>query len=208
MSSNSSDVLRRDLTAAEARENIPKCIEICRRAMADELDSDPRAVWYFGIKLAAMLLTDRESPRAQDVDEAIEVMSRMLTVITRQGQPGYWARLHLQLGGAIARKGGQNEAIRHYEAALEVLRKDKHPEEWALAKKAAGEAYYRLAKDDSISELSRSLEYHRDALTVFTPEKCPDEGLVEAIDMIENVIAKAKELAKKRKTSKEKKGRI
>jgi tetratricopeptide (TPR) repeat protein len=195
MDSPNSDALRRELSDAEAHEDVPKCIEICRRALADESRLDPEAELHFGLKLAGYLIAHDDHPPDTDVDEAIRVFHRLLRVITRQDKPRAWARLQLQLGGAIAlRKGDPNEAIKHFENALEVLTKERDPEEWALAKKAAGEAYYRLAKDNSISELSRSLRYHREALTVFTLEKNPDEGLVEAIDMIENVIARAKEL--------------
>jgi len=140
------------------------------------------------------LLAGQEPPREENVDEAIQLLSRMLTLMTRQAQPGYWARLHLQLGGAIAsRNGNRSEAIRHYEKALEVFTKDKHAEEWALAKRAAGDAYYRLAQDnDSIPDLNKALTYYREALTVFTPEKYPDEGLIETIDLIADVLSKAK----------------
>lgn len=107
--------------------------------------------------------------------------------------------MNSQLGAAIlARKGDLNEALLHFENALEVFTREKSPEEWALAKKAAGEVYYRLADSDSIAELAKSLEYHRDALTVFTAEKYPDEGLIETIDMIERVIARAKASNKSR----------
>ena len=197
MRSGDSNVNRRKLAMAEARGDIQKCVEICRSAMTNEVNSDPRNLWYFGIKLTAFLLADDQPPREKDIDEAIRVLSRMLTVITRQDQPGYWARMHLQLGGAIDRQGDPSEAIMHYESSLEVFTKEKQPEEWALAKRAAGEAYYRLA----IVELTKSLEYHREALTVFTPEKYSNEGLVETIAMIENVVAKTR--AKKREKKKQ-----
>jgi tetratricopeptide (TPR) repeat protein len=88
----------------------------------------------------------------------------------------------LQIGTAIAlRKGDINEAIKHYEQALQVLTMDKDPEEWALAKRAAGEAYYLRGSSD----LRKALEYYREALTVFTPEQYPDEGLLEAIEMMQ-----------------------
>ncbi len=154
--------------------------------MTTELDSNPKNLWFFGIKLVACLLADQDQPSDKDVNEAIQVMNRMLTVFTREKQPKYWAHVHLQLGRAVR---DPKEALLHYEKALEVFTKEKHPEDWALAKKAAGEVYYHLA--DSIPELNKSLDYHRDALTVFTPEKYPDEGLVEAIEMIESAIAKA-----------------
>ncbi len=195
-SKNSSVALRDKLTGAEAIDDIPKCIEICRTALAGRarLSSDDN--WYFGIKLAALLKT-RESASSQDVDEAVAVMEHLLAVVSRQDKPMRWAFLNLQLGGAIVvRKGDLNEALLHFENALEVFTREKNPEDWALAKKAAGEIYYRLADSDAIAQLTKSLEYHRDALTVFTAEKDPGEGLIETIDMIEGVISRAKASSK------------
>lgn len=192
MISANPDSLRKELAEAEARGDIPKCIEICRHALTDESILDPDLL-HFGIKLAAFLIAYHESASERDVDEAIGVLKRLLTVMSRQKKPRAWGRLHLQIGAAIVqRKGDINEAIEHYEKALEVLTKEKDPKEWAVAKKAAGEAYYLLA--DSISDLCKSLTYYREALTIFTIEKYPDEGLVEAINMIETLVSKAKAL--------------
>lgn len=196
-SNSSSGTLRERLIEAEALGDIPKCIEICRTALAEGSKSSPDDSWYFGVKLVALLKTP-ESASSKDVDEAITVMERLLALFSRRDKPRWWAFLNLQLGAAIvARKGDLNEALSHFENALEVFTREKSPEEWALAKKAAGEVYYRLADSDSIAELSKSLEYHRDALTVFTAEKYPDEGLVETIEMIEGVIARARAVSRK-----------
>jgi tetratricopeptide (TPR) repeat protein len=193
-SPNSDDDLRKKLTNAEAEENIPECIRICRRALAEASNSDPDYELHFGLKLAAFLLAYKDSATVTDLDEAIRVMRQLLQATSRQDKPKTWALLNLQLGGAIGmRKGDLNEAIRYYEKALEVFTREKDAKEWALAKVAAGEAYYRLAGDDSIADLCKSLEYHREALTVFTPELYPNEGLIETIDMIEDVVAKARE---------------
>jgi tetratricopeptide (TPR) repeat protein len=191
-SNSSSGTLRERLIEAEALGDIPKCIEICRTALAEGSRLSPDDNWYFGVKLVALLRTP-ESASSQDVDEAIAVMERLLAVLSRRDKPRWWAFLSSQLGAAIlARKGDLNEALLHFENALEVITREKSPEEWALAKRAAGDVYYRLANSDSIAELTKSLEYYRDALTVFTAEKYPDEGLVETIDMIERAIARAR----------------
>lgn len=50
MSASDLKVTRGELSAAEAAEDVQKCIEICRSAMTPELDSDPKNLWYFGIK--------------------------------------------------------------------------------------------------------------------------------------------------------------
>jgi tetratricopeptide (TPR) repeat protein len=196
-SNSSTGTLRPQLIEAEALGDIPKCIEICRTALAEGSRLSPDDNWYFGVKLVALLRTP-ESASSQDIDEAIAVMERLLAIFSRREKPRWWAFLNSQLGAAIlAREGDLNEALLHFENALEVFTREKSLEEWALAKKAAGEVYYRLADSDSIAELTKSLEYHRDALTVFTAEKYPEEGLVETIDMIERVIARAKAVGSK-----------
>ena len=194
MRASDPNVTRRELAAAEAAEDVQKCIEICRGAMTTESNSDPKNLWHFGIKLAAFLKT-RESASSQDVDEAIAVMEHLLAVVSRQDKPIRWAFLNSQLGAAILERNGDlSEALLHCENALEVLTREKNPEDWALAKRAAGDAYYRLAQDnDSISDLNKALTYYREALTVFTPEKYPDEGLIETIDLIASVLSEARE---------------
>ncbi|OQY87503.1 MAG: hypothetical protein B6D41_11635, partial [Chloroflexi bacterium UTCFX4] len=75
--------------------------------------------------------------RLPDMPRKIELCRAALERVTREQNPNLWAALQNEIANALAqnpqgeRAENLEEAIRHYELALEVRTRDKFPEQWA-----------------------------------------------------------------------------
>jgi len=105
------------------------------------------------------LLGERESGKEgiRHLDEAVEAFQAALNEYTRERVPLQWARTQNNLGNALqmlgARASGQDRqierleaAIAAYRAALEELRRELVPIDWAMSLSGQGEALRRLAE--------------------------------------------------------------
>jgi hypothetical protein len=151
---------------------------ICRRALTDLPAMDADSAFYFGVKLLALLLAHEGSVLSDEQEEAIVLTECLLRLLECKPATKRLAVLHLQRAKVLAdrKKGDTLENLRsaalHFEEALAIYTKEQDAFEWALTKVAAGETYWRIGEKDS---RDRALSYHRDALTVFTPQRYPNE---------------------------------
>jgi len=81
--------------------------------------------------------------------------------------------VHLALANALAESDRLPEAVRHYEQALEVRRREDVPFKWALTKSNLGHALMLLGAEGDRESLQRAVACHRTALEVMTRREYP-----------------------------------
>ena len=172
--SESFEDLSQEVSEAEISGKTETVAATCRRALdSPTVQSSAERMFHFGMKLAALLLGGDEPIRDEDVSEGIFVLRKLLTFVSPVKNPAEYASTHLQLGSALFREERNlRSAISHFEEALLFLRQERSPREWALAKVAAGQAYWWL---DHRRERVVAIRYLEEALAYFTLEKFPED---------------------------------
>jgi CHAT domain-containing protein/tetratricopeptide (TPR) repeat protein len=122
---------------------------------------------------------EREPP--EDTEGQFLVLGRYLQGETPTGAPTSWglatrdlADLYLKRSYYGAR-GKPEEAIRLYQQALTLVKKDTDPVEWADICSSLATAYTECATGDRLSNLEAALQYEKKALEVRTRERMPVE---------------------------------
>jgi tetratricopeptide (TPR) repeat protein len=109
----------------------------------------------------------------------IDLLSQALTLVSRETQPELWAQLQDDLASSLAEVPGKNrgknieQAIRHYQLALEVRRSWLHPFEWAATQNNLATAYRDRIYGVRADNVEKALDLYQQALEVRTRELDP-----------------------------------
>ncbi|MGD9980315.1 MAG: hypothetical protein AB7H66_00060 [Hyphomonadaceae bacterium] len=123
--------------------------------------------------LATWLTT---SPQADDVREAADRLRAALTVVSQRLDAAEWARVNHLLGDALVTLGQREEAIRHYDAALQVRTPETYVEAWVSTMSARTNAAYDLARRNGDTAMHLAvIEAYREIARVRTREVAPEE---------------------------------
>jgi len=119
------------------------------------------------------------APSSGGLEKQIEVYEEILSQLTREQEPAFWASVQNKLGIAYAarRRGNRGEnlekAISAYEAACEVTRDRGLLVDWAMAQNNLGAALRKRVRGDKAENLERAIAAYEAALEVFHREQFP-----------------------------------
>jgi CHAT domain-containing protein len=122
------------------------------------------------------------------LEQAIDHFDQALQVYTRQSYPQErasaqrnLANLHYHVAWLYAQRVGETQAddldraIEHYEAALEIWRRDKFPQKWASAQHGLGVAWFHRVHGSREKNLEEAIACHEAALSMRMRNKHPAE---------------------------------
>jgi tetratricopeptide (TPR) repeat protein len=126
--------------------------------------------------------------KIKNLEEAIGHYELALEVYTRQAFPEHWAETHKNLADTYSGRSlgervknlekAQNleEAIGHYELALEIYTRETFPEDWAKTHNNLGLAYYRNpVLGARAKNLEQAIGHLEQALEVYRRETFPEQ---------------------------------
>ena len=168
----SSDTIFADLERAEEGNDLTRCMELCREALA-QIDVPRSKEMYFKLqfRLANYLVADGKD---RGIEEAIDILTQLLLGASGGKTGERLAHIHLALGFAFGEKVlGEKRihfesTIRHYEEALKFFTRDTYPEKWASIKAGIGLAYAEKAGQNDVV---RAIENYLDTLDVYTKQE-------------------------------------
>jgi tetratricopeptide (TPR) repeat protein len=102
-------------------------------------------------------------------------------VYTRQAYPEQWAATQNNLGNAYRnrirgeRAENLEQAILHYQQALEVYTRQAYPEQWAATQNNLGNAYLERIRGERAENLEQAIFHYQQALEVYTRQAYPVE---------------------------------
>jgi tetratricopeptide (TPR) repeat protein len=101
--------------------------------------------------------------------------------MTRQAYPEDWARTQNNLGNAYRnrirgeRAENLEQAIFHYQQALEVRTRQAYPEQWAATQNNLGNAYSERIRGERAENLEQAIFHYQQALEVLTRQAYPED---------------------------------
>jgi CHAT domain-containing protein/tetratricopeptide (TPR) repeat protein len=108
----------------------------------------------------------------KNIDRAIGCVRDALRTVTHVGDPERWADLENMLGIALTTAPGSDsdlrEAIAHFESALAVTERQRHPLMWADLHSNLSRALADLHDGNETTNLSAAIEHLDSALEVYT----------------------------------------
>lgn len=155
--------------------DIEHAVEHARTAAAlFRPDADVRGEALALLTLAAALAHRVPGYRERNRDDAREALHRVLSLVTPEDEPDVWGRAHLDLGVLFATdfdpgrfRETRAQAADHLRTAIDFLREDRWPREWALAQYNLGVVLEETGDRDA------ARTQFRRALDVFTPGLWP-----------------------------------
>ncbi len=162
-------------------DNIERAITHIRGALAVlSRDHTPFEWARAQANLATLFILREEGVQTENLSRAVRALGYARTVMSRRRAPGEWAQLTMNLAVAVQRLdagegGGLNVSIRLFEEALSVLSAVSHPQDWAMAKVNLANALRWRAETQGEDDARRAAKAYREALTVVTPERFPEE---------------------------------
>jgi tetratricopeptide (TPR) repeat protein len=163
----------RDVLRLCRREGIGVAFEYMRPSSKSHHGSD-------GLDAILEELPSLTSP--SDMPRAIHLLRTALEVFGDDIMlPDLWAELHAQLGENLAdlpqgdRAENLEEAIRHYERALEIFTPEGYPEDWAEVQMVLANTYLERLRGERAENLEEAIRHHERALEVFTREAFPED---------------------------------
>ncbi|MCB0151241.1 MAG: tetratricopeptide repeat protein, partial [Caldilineaceae bacterium] len=157
------------------RNDMPRRIELCRRALAlIDRSANPRLWVALQGELANGYLQSLQGDRAANIERAIESYEQALQVTTRQAMPVEWATTQTNLANAYRNRiegdkaANIERAIEGYEQALQVMTRQAMPVAWATTQMNLANAYYSRIRGDKAANIERAIESCEQALQVRT----------------------------------------
>jgi CHAT domain-containing protein/tetratricopeptide (TPR) repeat protein len=178
--------------AGDRAANLENALAAYAVALTSKGKDDPPAEWallYFGIGKACQQRVYGD--RSSNIEAAIHHYTQALEALDQKDQPFGWAQVHFFLGGAyedrieggpamnqqdvdLGPRGGNLEtAMEHYQCALTVLTRERHPELWAAAQGNLGNIYRQRGLGDPAENMDQSIVHSRLALQGMTAANVP-----------------------------------
>ncbi len=119
--------------------------------------------------------------RRHDMPRRIELCRQALGLIEREREPEAWAWWHFELAYSLvenplgSRADDLEEAIFHYELALEVYTRQAYPEYWADTQNNLALALNDRIKGERRDNLEQAIHHYKQALEVYTRQAYPEK---------------------------------
>jgi len=163
-------------------DEIPRCIELCRHALAVVDKEENAELWgVLQIELGDRLVKSPEGLRAENLEKALAHYRQALDVRTRQDYPEPWARIQYAMAlvyqDRIDGERAENleQAIAHYGQALEVYTRQAYPERWAGTQNNLANTYRVRICGERAENLERAIMHFGRALEVHTRQAYPED---------------------------------
>ena len=113
---------------------------------------------------------------AQAFDTSISICQQALLHCSKEIEPKWWRALKAELATALmdssaGKPGNIERAITIYRQLEKELDRKTYPELAAWTKRGLGNAYLKRARGDSKSNLLQAINYHNDALEIYSALK-------------------------------------
>ncbi len=131
--------------------------------------------------LAHNLIRATSGNRADNLEQAITILYRVLEIFTRDTMPKAWAEANNGLGMAYSERlcddKTQNweKAVACYRLALEIITHETVPEQWALTTGHLALALANRVKGERAENLEQAIQGYQQALSIITQQKKPFE---------------------------------
>jgi CHAT domain-containing protein/tetratricopeptide (TPR) repeat protein len=132
-------------------------------------------------KLQAILRLLSRPAQVSEMHRRVLLCRQALTLIRRRKDPTIWADLQIQLGNSLAqdpqgrRADNLEQAMQHYQYALEIYSREAFPEQWAMIQNNLAFAYWNRIRGVRADNLEEAVHYYGEALQVFTREAFPED---------------------------------
>ncbi len=119
--------------------------------------------------------------RLSEMPRKVELCEQSMRRIECENHPVLWAALQVELANALVqnplghRAENLEQAIFHYQQALEVLTRQAYPEQWAGTQNNLGEAYRNRIRGERAENLEQAIFHYQQALEVYTRQAYPVE---------------------------------
>jgi CHAT domain-containing protein/tetratricopeptide (TPR) repeat protein len=116
-----------------------------------------------------------------DLSRRVELCRTVLRLVNRDAQAQLWAELQILLANCLAqnpqgeRADNLEQAILHYQQALQVRTRQAFPEEWAMTQGSLGNAYSNRMRGERADNLEQAILHFEQALEVFTHQAFPHD---------------------------------
>ena len=145
------------------------------------------------IKLTSFLLAYTNAIPEASIEEALKILHELEPQKAKKRA----AEVNLYLGFAYKerlkgdRQHNYRRAIAHYEQAAAQTDAKTRPLKWALAKVCAAEVYSFLGVGDRGKNIRKSIRHLKDALKVYSKDKCPEDykDYSEALEVMTRALA-------------------
>lgn len=103
-------------------------------------------------------------PRRSDMPRRIEVCRQILAQVDRRSNPALWAALQVELANSLAqtplgdRAENIEQAIHHYQLALEVYTREAFPEQWAGTTMGLANAFSDRIRGDRAANIEQAIQ--------------------------------------------------
>ena len=141
-------------------------------AFADRLHSE---------ELQSLLNEIERLSNPSDMSRRADLCRAALRLVKSDTQPQLWAYLHFRLAISSAQSlqgesaDNLEQAISHYEQALEVFTCQNFPEQWALTQNNLATAYRERIRGEHADNLEQAISHCEQALQVFTRQDSPQD---------------------------------
>ena len=118
-------------------------------------------------------------PSGKGLEEQMEIYEEILSELTSDEAPAFWATVQNKMGIAYAarRRGSRAEnlerAIASYEAALDVTEKRGLQVDWAMVQNNLGAVYRKRIRGDKAENVDKAIAAYESALEVLNREQFP-----------------------------------
>ncbi len=173
------DSIIEDLRKAEKKNDIRKCIEICRNTLLNNKFYDDKFLFKIKFELANFLL-DIESNKQENIDESIQILLKLKAKMLKEVNSKEYAYVNLGLGYAFeqriqgARHDNLLKCLKHYEKALIFFKESKNPQKRASVKSGIGLAYSEMATENNTLEIIKAIENYLETLHIYTKDEHPE----------------------------------
>lgn len=132
--------------------------------------------------LASFFIVRERGLASENASRAIRALRHSLSVFSKRRNPFEWAQGAMNLALALQRLtpeegGGLVRSISLLEEVLVALNRRDHPLDWAMAKTNLGNALRWRGEGDGDEWTKAAIDAYRDALSVFTQSRFPNEHL-------------------------------
>jgi CHAT domain-containing protein/tetratricopeptide (TPR) repeat protein len=160
--------------------NDPELAELLAPLVLVELR--PEAMEAPASSLESLIEQIRGLPRIPKVlNQRIVLCRQALEQVGRESRPILWAQLHVELGlclhqtSDIGRPRHLEEAIGHFQAALNVYTRTDHAEVWAATLHNLAAIYAERVQGDKAANLEQAICLYEQALDVRTQDSFPED---------------------------------
>jgi tetratricopeptide (TPR) repeat protein len=119
-------------------------------------------------------------PAVSEMPRRVELCRQALEMISKKDKPELWAKLQDDLACSLiqtpigSRAENIEQAIHHFELALEVRIHQKYPKEWAMTQNNLGTAYRDRIRGKQAENIEKAIDHYKMAMTVRTREADPE----------------------------------